>query len=1131
MSGPLSYADAVRLLGGGESKIVSALDKLTGGALLAAPAPVAGLLGLFKADFIRLSHDLVREFAERRSGLSRYHRSERLAAAHQVLVVTAYFEALAEADLPFRLADLELTEVEVTALLRPDQSASVIPSLLDLLLTGQVPLPAPHQPYETATGELRRFYGQFSDQLRKFVSGLAVWERLSDRDQSRAVATLAALSKHAVVRHRDLLGKLATDFPEVAFWIGLAEHQGTRDEVRALAASLAGLQRLLEQISTGQPPDARREDLARAYTALLRRGIVESGDVPAGLAVPTLGAAYRPPRCRVAELAAADRPSDESWWSERPIRDDLPELLVGQLTAPGAVRAPLLVLGQPGSGKSVLTKVLAARLPAADFLPVRVVLRDVPAAADLQEQIEYAIRDATGERLEWPALARSAGDALPVVLLDGFDELLQATGVSQTDYLRRVAAFQRREADQGRPVVVIVTSRTSVADRAQAPEGTVAVRLEPFDEERITGWLDTWNEANAANFEARGVTPLDTATVLAHRELAEQPLLLLMLALYDADGNALRDAGDLRRDELYERLLRRFARREVIKHRPGLPERELDRAVEEELRRLSVVAFAMFNRSAQWVTEADLEADLAALVGVPGKASGTGDLRAPLRPAEVVLGRFFFVHRAQASRDGDRLETYEFLHATFGEFLVARLTWRVLGGMVARESAADFGLGSAGLVDDDLLHALLSYASLSGRAPILGFLQAFVAGLDSPRRAELAELLIRLYQAAHHTRPARRFDSYQPRGLPVPARHAAYSVNLLLLAVCAAGTLPGSRLYPGRNVVPVWHRETLLWRSQLSGGDWQSLVDALALDRIGAGDQRDVVLRLDDGSFTPPPIDLDWTYGITRDPAEPERRLVVRSRLDETPDRSRRAHFECGIYSDVALHALAPLTATLPWSINTFLGSGTDPLRSFAHVLLDLLLVRVRADWPEDREAIYRRGVNLLSSGQSRGLREAFFAASLLLDTLANDREMSPAFALEILTGVVGSGAMRAGLVSGAPVLRCALAFLGHDRDVDRQIANLVRRFIPSGSGRPTNPPQLHTDPVDFSDDADWLPFDGETEEELRAEVRVRLHELDLETVPFRPDEYETLVGWLGERRPDLVERIRPLVDHPSPPE
>ena len=39
--------------------------------------------------------------------------------------------------------------------------------------------------------------------------------------------------------------------------------------------------------------------------------------------------------------------------------------------------------------------------------------------------------------------------------LDGFDELLQATGVSQSDYLDRVVRFQQREADQGRPVAVL----------------------------------------------------------------------------------------------------------------------------------------------------------------------------------------------------------------------------------------------------------------------------------------------------------------------------------------------------------------------------------------------------------------------------------------------------------------------------------------------------------------------------------------------------------------------------------------------------------------------------------------------------------------------------------------------------
>src|SRR5689334_7031595 len=97
----LGYADAVRLLGGKDNRIVTALDKITGGILLGAAVGVPALLGWFeaRAEFARLSQDLVRLFSERRTGLSRYSRTERLEAAHSVLVVSAFFQAFAQADL------------------------------------------------------------------------------------------------------------------------------------------------------------------------------------------------------------------------------------------------------------------------------------------------------------------------------------------------------------------------------------------------------------------------------------------------------------------------------------------------------------------------------------------------------------------------------------------------------------------------------------------------------------------------------------------------------------------------------------------------------------------------------------------------------------------------------------------------------------------------------------------------------------------------------------------------------------------------------------------------------------------------------------------------------------------------
>ena len=128
-----------------------------------------------------------------------------------------------------------------------------------------------------------------------------------------------------------------------------------------MGVALTGLERLLTEISTGRVPDEQRAALARAYRADLGRPIVESGEVPEGLLVPALGDGYVPPLFRACDLIAGHDPSDESWWDGIAVREDLEEFLGGFLTSPCATRAPLLLLGQPGSGKSVLTRVLAIR--------------------------------------------------------------------------------------------------------------------------------------------------------------------------------------------------------------------------------------------------------------------------------------------------------------------------------------------------------------------------------------------------------------------------------------------------------------------------------------------------------------------------------------------------------------------------------------------------------------------------------------------------------------------------------------------------------------------------------------------------------------------------------------------------
>ncbi|MER7455628.1 hypothetical protein [Micromonospora sp. NPDC126480] len=1019
MAKTLSYADAALLLGGRDSPVVAALDRATGGLMLAAVPAFPAILGWFdaKVEFVRLGKDLVRGLAERRSGLSRYGRTQRIEAAHSVLVVTAYFEAMAAADLPFRFADLDLSRAEQESLAAA-AATETIGTVATSGLGSPVPLPRPYEPEEQFRERLLRYYSQLSAGMVAFIRGLYLADLLSESAEQRAGAVLRGLPKLAVERYAELIRQLAVDFPEVALWSSSRDHAATRAEIHGLGTALATLHRLLSDISTGRVPGERRTSLANAYHAALDRPIVDSTDAPRGLQIPTLAQAYVKPLFRAAKVDPDVQASEELWWIQQPLRDDLEEFITGHLTSPEAALAPLLVLGQPGSGKSVLTKVLAATLPAADFLPIRVILREVPADAELQDQIERAIKSATGERVEWPELVRSAPDALPVVMLDGFDELLQATGVSQTDYLVNIARFQRREADQGRPLAVVVTSRTSVADRARPPEDTVALRLEPFDDERVTAWLNTWNSTNTDQLTARGLKPLPASAVLRHRDLAGQPLLLLMLALYDADDNALqRLAGDLGRGELYERLLRNFAAREVTKHCPSLSQRDLDRAIDEELHRLAVVGLAMFNRGTQWITETELEADLATLFG-PAPTADHRDLRAALGAAESALGRFFFIHRSRASRDGAELRTYEFLHATFGEFLVAWLVWLALHEVAARQAATAFALGS-NQGDDDRLHALLSFAPLSSRAPILSFLTERADAMPAADRSKLTDVVIQLFRAAHDPRPPRSHAEYQPRRLALTTRHAAYSANLVLLAVCLARELTAAELFGATtDRVAAWHREALLWRSQLSSEDWSGIGHTLTLHRIWDGDLRDIQLELAAGEIKPPPIDPAWTYAL----ANATNRIDVYGQHSPAV-LSRKGYLQCGNLDDIALYTLAPLFDHLGSTVNAFVAFGDDRYGSAAQALLAAWLLPLRETTSDERQRTYLRCAKIAVSHVLKDDEQPRFAR-LLVDRLITDSDTSAALVAEVLELFMTSHVLTTSEEAKATLARCGLAFL-----------------------------------------------------------------------------------------------------------
>ncbi|GAA1969939.1 hypothetical protein GCM10009838_30940 [Catenulispora subtropica] len=888
------------MLGGGESKLLAFVDDASSAALMGLE-----ILDVFeaKSEAVRLAEKVFKGFAGRLRGLNALTRSERVAAAHWIIAITAFFEAADECLKSVGIEELGASAGEQVALI-----TRTYPSDASILGMGRV------LSGHSVMADVEPFYGLRAERFIEHLQGLAVFESLDDAQRRKALGMRETLSATAVLRYRERLRELADDVPEFNIWLNLSAHEHTAREVRRVNDGLARLESLLTGLATTDVPHGVRGTLCMAYRAQLDKAITQQA--ASDLVVPTLGEGYVEHRFRVAASQPTMNPAAENWWREFSVFEDLDLYLASYLVSDAAKTAPLLVLGQPGSGKSVLTRILAARLPAERFLPIRVELRSVDADADLQTQIEEAVRQVTTESVRWPDLVREAPEAMPVVLLDGFDELLQATGVARTDFLERVSRFQEREIDNGRAVAVVVTSRIAVADRARVPAGTVVMCLEPFDDRQVEAWLTTWAGHNEGILAARGLRPLTAEVALRHRQLAAQPLMLLMLALYDASANALRGAEeDFSEAALYEALLTDFARREVEKHQTDPVD---DAAVEQELARLSVVAFAMFNRRAQWATDEDVTADLTGL-RMAAPAAEERRMQRHLTAGQLAVGRFFFIHDTQAMRDGTVSQTYEFLHATFGEFLIARFVARLTAELAEARGRASTLLPAA--PDDGWLHALLSFECLAARTPVITFLSSLVA-----RDRRLTDLLLELFATSLDQRSDTRYSTYRPVPITAVQRHANWSANLMLLAAISADGIMAGELFGGSAFAAAGWRDTaLLWRGQLTSEGRNGLIGNLHIERTGENPDRDLRISVSIRAVASPPL-LDWTYNLTGDDVVRPGYAVDWMRLKD--------NFTAAKAGDVLLHGLEPIAAAMPEIAHMIVKLPDRPPMTASHALL-----------------------------------------------------------------------------------------------------------------------------------------------------------------------------------------------------
>jgi AAA domain (dynein-related subfamily) len=675
-------------------------------------------------------------------------RAEDLAAAHCVLTFSVFFDALNQC-LPDLQEALQLSTEEKwrAAITWQDGSASVASQkqLADNvarsgftaadLSRAAIRVPHPAAPEVSAEGYRRDLYNVMGVHLMRQLTDSASdarWDRATTAERERLRAeleeTIPLLAER--IYHAELVG-LAVEFPQFLTWLTLADQDAKDALIRKIGTDTRvqfelvgrtvdlGLQGLAGEMSRIRESMAELSDrvsaqlsdpgavaiaqaLHREYAHQIERPVIDDRYKPAQgpvLSYPTRVESYVPQAYRVAiytdraESETAKHLEQNNAWGNRHLGGDLGQFVLRYLESVYSTRSPLLILGHPGSGKSLLTQILAARLAYPAYTTVRVELRAADPKTDIQRQVEAQIRKDTGEEVSWAKFSRSMPSP-PVVILDGYDELLQATGSQYADYLDQVRLFQEREAVQRRPVRVIVTSRITLIDKAIVPEGTTIVRLEEFDDQRRAAWTEVWNRHNQDYFSQAGINPFWLPTSQPKiTELAAQPLLLLMLALYDSAGNRLSSDPKIDQTRLYHELLVRFIRRELDKDVEGfrqLPQEDQQTRVGRELERLGVAAIGMFNRQSTTIRREELDRDLA-YFRVEQEKVETG--ARPLTQADLLLGSFFFIHESRSGESAPGNDpraapaTFEFLHKTFGEFLTADFILRQV--LIQADEVAD----------------------------------------------------------------------------------------------------------------------------------------------------------------------------------------------------------------------------------------------------------------------------------------------------------------------------------------------------------------------------------------------------------------------------------------------------------
>lgn len=607
-------------------------------------------------------------------------RAEDAQIAHVLIVFAAYFDSiklyLPDANREFALNNKEkyaLTEASIEEYITYLTEHTTLPLSNESFEVTDftVPFPNPVEGFSASTIRLEKFYTILNSRFLEFVEQLSYIESIPGHKRDRFYATINAIPSLALDSYKKQYFELSALFPDFFVWTNQKEHEAIQDSIDVGFNEITKRFDNIAEVVSSSTAHRALSILHNQYAGAVKDLVVNKSEMPLGdndVRLPSIETCFIPQAFRTLIYQENVSLNDADKWIER---FEIGAFIADTLRSPDLGVKPLVILGDPGAGKTMLTRMLAAKILCNEYHVIILNLRNLNADNEIFEQINQQLsRRFSGMSCTWGDIIYSQLKKPILLIFDGYDELLQASGKTHSDYLERIARFQGDTLrESGTVIRTIVTSRIVLIDKARIPRGSVIVRLEKFDDQRIHHWCSIWNQLNSEYFARTGVKPFAVTPSSKSLNLATQPLLLLMLALFDSNDNALHRHQDLSAVELYNSLIRDFIVREQKKN-PDFCKKEnvlQNQIVDLEMERISIAALGMYNRNSLYIRSPQLQEDLLQLSTI----TTSGELQ----DSDKLLGSFFFLHRSDSLNETEngemKFSAYEFLHNTFGEFLTA----------------------------------------------------------------------------------------------------------------------------------------------------------------------------------------------------------------------------------------------------------------------------------------------------------------------------------------------------------------------------------------------------------------------------------------------------------------------------